>query len=254
MVSSTGTASLGVSALSPVPTDVFAVAAGGVHSLLLRDLSVEMPPIFTVTPVSGLMSLGSTVTLRASATHVAYYRWFRAGIEIDHASGPTLQFTADFPSAEANYEVHAVNVANETAVASFTLRYKEAYSVWCLRHFSAAELTSPEVVAPLVVLGPDSTPNLLKYALGVAPHDPVASGAWAITQDSTNYHFIYERPASRADLRYEVQTSTDLANWTTDGVTHLRVSTSAEDGRETWSGDVENQAPARFFRLVISSQ
>jgi hypothetical protein len=53
--------------------------------------------------------------------------------------------------------------------------------------------------------------------------------------------------AAAPGITYTVETSTDLQNWTTDGVNWSEL---AEDGHRTAS--VERNGPRRFLRLVVS--
>jgi hypothetical protein len=59
------------------------------------------------------------------------------------------------------------------------------------------------------------------------------------------------KPAGLTDITYSVQVSTDLATWTTTGVTHEFVSSSG--GFETWRGRYPlSSADNAFFRLSIT--
>ncbi len=125
------------------------------------------------------------------------------------------------------------------------------YEDWATGYFTPEELATPARSGPNAVYGDDGLPNLVKYALGLNPKANVTSGLPEVSVTETNWTYTYSRPGSRPELTYEVEVSTDLADWSANGVSLTLVSVS--DGLETWQATypVANAANI-FFRLKIS--
>ena len=129
------------------------------------------------------------------------------------------------------------------------------FSFWQLSHFTSDELGNATVSGPMALPGPGAEPNLLKYALGLAPRQTLPPDRFAMIPDSSTVGtFTYQRPASVTDVTYVVETSTDLINWTSSGVTQVRVSPADAAGLETWWGTCIgiNTGPNTFFRLRVT--
>ena len=235
--------------LPPGLSSAALISAGFNYSVAVRDASADILPSFVSTPASATTIPDQAVTFTAAASNAIYYRWYRNGAEIVGISGPQLTLTANAAAQEGTYEVRAVSGAGEAISAPFSLGFAERFETWRLRGFTTAELADAAISAPLAVLGPDTAPNLLKYALGIQPHEPIGASAGAVVHDGAGWSFVYERPADRPDLAYEVQTSADLANWH-PADRHVRVEIGT-DGTETWMGQANEQAPRLFFRLNV---
>lgn len=125
------------------------------------------------------------------------------------------------------------------------------FDTWSLAHFTEAELLDPAVSGPNADPDGDGFANLLEFALGLDPRAATTAGLPAISIGTSELIYTYRRPASRSELTYVVQVSTDLSTWTTAGVTHELLSTA--DGVETWRGRVPTAlGPNLFLRLRVS--
>lgn len=115
-----------------------------------------------------------------------------------------------------------------------------AKPAWLAAHFTSGEQTLPAVSGDLADPDGDGLPNFLEYALGTAPRSPDAPSTFAARLDSAG-RLSLEYPAPRPELRYQVETSSDLVTWTTAGVTDkpavsgddLRTATTAQAGDAT---------------------
>lgn len=121
---------------------------------------------------------------------------------------------------------------------------------WAAFHFTASELEDPLIGGPLADPDGDGMTNLLEYALGSDPKSP-APAPLAIQLAADRWHFTYERPTDRADIAYVVEVSTDLQNWTTSGVTHESIASTAD--RAQWRATHPRTTGTIFFRLRVSA-
>jgi sugar lactone lactonase YvrE len=97
---------------------------------------------------------------------------------------------------------------------------RPTYSRWATANFTAAELANSAISG--VSADPDGTgiTNLVRYACGLPARGPVTAPGTATVDTNTNpatATFSFPTCAAAADLSYAVQTSTDLATWTTAG-------------------------------------
>jgi len=90
----------------------------------------------------------------------------------------------------------------------------------------------------------------LEYALGLGPKSADTTGLPEMGTTANDWVYTYVRPASRQDIFYAVEVSTDLVSWSTGEVIHIRVST---DGvTETWRATYPlSSATNLFFRLKV---
>jgi hypothetical protein len=94
----------------------------------------------------------------------------------------------------------------------------------------------------------DGLANLLEYALGSHPNNPASHIAPSLTKSPTNLSLSY--PRLRADLLYQVETSTDLQSWTTTGV--LQDSTTPLGQTATATLPITPETEKSFLRLRVS--
>jgi len=145
----------------------------------------------------------------------------------------------------------ANNGVAPAASQSFTLTVQDTFAAWQAANFTTVQLSSAGVSGPGGILGPDNSPNLLKYALGLGPTTAVSSNLQTVSVSGQTYDFTYTRPAANTDVTYTVQTSSDLKNWTATGVTQQLLSTDAT-GLQTWQAQVTTAGSAVFFRLMVT--
>jgi type VI protein secretion system component Hcp len=140
---------------------------------------------------------------------------------------------------------------SDTRLAALTVAV-DSFASWQAANFSADELADPAISGPQAALLGDGYTNLLKYALGVAPRQTVAS-APQIAQTATDWTFTFTRPVSRPDLTYAVEVSNNLTTWSTTGVTLTLASTDTTAGTQTWRASYPKGAsPTQFMRLSVT--
>ncbi len=122
---------------------------------------------------------------------------------------------------------------------------------WQHAKFTADELADSSRSGPNAIYGTDGLTNLVKYALGLDPKVNNNTGVPVATTTADDWVYIYTRPSATTDLTYDVEISTDLVNWTTNGITLDPVSTSG--GIDTWNARYPRTAVAKiFFRLKVT--
>jgi hypothetical protein len=126
-----------------------------------------------------------------------------------------------------------------------------SFSTWQRSYFTGTQIPNPSISGPTASPAGDGMSNLLKYGLGLNPMIPAAaSSGGSVVQTSGAYVFTYQRPASRADITYSVQVSTDLVKWSTSGVTLNQVGFG--DPQAWQAVYAPGNAPSMFFRLNIA--
>jgi len=170
------------------------------------------------------------------------------------AGGAYTQVTANFvftqPQVLAGGIMAGILSGSGTVLLddiTFTLIGSAGWQQWQTQNFGA-NWNDPAIAGPSVIASADGMPNLLKYALGLPAATPASAGT-TLAQSGAKLTFTYQRPASRSDITYAVEVSTDLASWTTAGVTHSRTGTGDP---ETWQATCRAGAPSQFFRLKIT--
>jgi len=91
-------------------------------------------------------------------------------------------------------------------------------NTWRVQHFGA-EAGNPAIAGDAASPGGDGIPNLIKYALGLAPGEPAKNPLCTFGVDTNGFFALtYTRPdPPPPDIRYQVVASDDLATWCTNG-------------------------------------
>ena len=143
------------------------------------------------------------------------------------------------------------NPDGQALTGTSLLTISPTFAFWQQSKFTAGELANASVSGAVAVFGLDGLPNLVKYALGLEPKQNITTGLPDVTVVGAEWVFTYARPANITDVTYAVEFSSDLAMWTTAGVTHELVSTAG--GIDTWRGRyLLSSAPNAFFRLNVT--
>ncbi|MCC6414443.1 MAG: immunoglobulin domain-containing protein, partial [Opitutaceae bacterium] len=124
------------------------------------------------------------------------------------------------------------------------------FASWLREKFTALELADELISGPMADPDGDGLGNLMEYALGLEPKADDITGRPEMGATTTDWTYTYTRPADRPDLTYEVEASTDLATWSTSGVTLAR---TAAGPTETWQAAVPfGTGDQVFLRLKIT--
>lgn len=93
-----------------------------------------------------------------------------------------------------------------------------AAPAWTATHFTTEEQASPAIAGDLADPDGDGHPNFLEYALATDPR-AAADTPPALVARAEPGLLALDYPAPRPELLYSVETSADLVNWSTVGVT-----------------------------------
>ena len=89
-----------------------------------------------------------------------------------------------------------------------------AFSQWAgLQFANPADAANPAISGPNGNPAGDGVSNLMRYALGVGPYDPVASLLPALVKSGANYALRFPFDATKTDLVWRVQATHDLNHW-----------------------------------------
>ncbi len=83
---------------------------------------------------------------------------------------------------------------------------------WRNEHFTPEELDDPTVSGPEASAADDGVANVLRYALGVGPYDPV-DGLLPVLEVGDPFVFRFRHDPAKPDLVWRVKVSADLADW-----------------------------------------
>ena len=105
-------------------------------------------------------------------------------------------------------------IDNLTAEADALPVDPAAFSVWRTKYFTSLSDSANDALS-----GPDAKPagdgvsNLMRYALGVGPYDPVAGLMPSLGKSSGTYQFQFPYNPAKTDLIWLVKSSPDLSAW-----------------------------------------
>ena len=128
-------------------------------------------------------------------------------------------------------------------------------AAWQNTYFTPAQIAAG-LADDLAVTATDPTPNLLKYAYGLAPTDPAASVAPQAGLAGSHLTLQYRRASAATDVIYDVEVSSDLQTWASGpGATEILTTSALQPGvdlvtvRDLQAVDSAHQ---RFLRLRVS--
>jgi hypothetical protein len=180
-----------------------------------------------------------------------------AGLSIDPVTG-LISGTATL-AGTANVLVSATN-ANGSGAASLEITIMDSFSAWRQQTFSASERADSAISGETATPAHDGIPNLMKYALGLAPKTSGLAGlpvqATVSSYGDTYQTLTYSYSALAADVSYIVEVSDDLKSWYSgDGYT-LPLSVTADPDGLTNTCTVEDEIPVgstgpQFMRLRV---
>ncbi len=213
-----------------------AIAPDGAPILAFHDRSYD--PILTV-----MGYRDSTWTVLGSAGLVAGFGLY-----------PILALAPDGTPFVAYEDVivgeHGLGVSN-IIVKRLSAPMPTTYAEWVAANFSVAAQGQPAITGPLADPDAAGVPNLLRFAHNLGPHGPVAAPAayTTVSDNGTQYPALrFIRLSQAPGLKYVLQASTDLVQWTGISTWTADASTTviARDGVALGAG------PRRFLRLLVT--
>jgi hypothetical protein len=162
----------------------------------------------------------------------------------DDTSSPILTFNAvGFGMAGTNQINYFDDITITTNVTNGT-----PYELWVAANPALAALPAEQQL-PTADPDGDGIPNLFEYALGTQPVD-ASSGSLPVASISGNHLTLGFTPQNTAGLRYIIEASSDLSDWSeTHDITDLITA-----GQPYVHQDSANifSTPSRFLRLRLS--
>ncbi len=158
------------------------------------------------------------------------------------------------------YRIAALNATGPSALTADIFATLDL-AAWKSVRFTSAELQNPLVSGDTATPAGDGLKNLLKYALGLDPHQgaaaPVAHGT-TVVGGQTYLTLSYNRSKRASGIQSYVETCSDLTSWAW-GPGAAVVTATADQGeteRLTWrdTTPITPANPQRFIRLRVAGQ
>ncbi|MFH1497073.1 MAG: RICIN domain-containing protein [Verrucomicrobiota bacterium] len=131
------------------------------------------------------------------------------------------------------------------------------YAAWVNQQFPlSAERDNPDISGPHADPHGHGVANLTRYALGLGRHDAPSPALPVLTSDAATLRFRFRFDPGLTDLRYRVEASTDLADWSEtllDSRTDL-LPALTNGWLELHDPADLQETPRRFLRLRISRE
>ncbi len=228
-----------------------AVGTGPAFTLSIQ-IAAPIAPSISTQPASQTKNVGESVTFTvvASGTPAPTYQWKKGTTTISDATSASYSINSLSPTDAGDYTVVVTNPGGTVTSEVATLVVNQVgFAAWQTANFTLSERGDASVSGPNADPDRDGVNNLVEYALGLDPKSASVSGLPQISVQGTEWWFTYARPSERPDVTYTVETSTNLTNWVTTGITHER---TAAGTTETWRARLNITAGQNaFFRLKV---
>lgn len=227
------------------------LAAGGYFSLALRNVSTYSPQTITFDTLPHRPFTTQSIVLAATATS-------NLPITFKVLSGPaTITDNLLTLSGPGTIVVEASQSGNRSylpavpVTRTFFAGEGAVFETWRLAHFPTDALADFTRTSANASYSGDGISNLVKYALGLPPLQPAPGLPVETTYSENAWHFLFERPSNRTDLIYEVECSTDLTTWSSEGIQFRHI--SSHDEMDTWEAVTSASGKPRiFYRLKVT--
>ncbi len=202
----------------------FDTYAGGSYrglAFIMGDVPPSQAPSANGLSVQATADAGSLLTWTAATQAFDYLVQSSANGSSAWQTVKTVEFgtlatVMPYPQSASPvfYRVVARNHAGETPGNVVPAVSNDAYLAWRIREGGGANRQS------LSDDDGDGVPLLLEYAFAMNPHAHDRSGLPEVAMVGNNLSILFEEV--RPDVAYEVETSTDLIDWKTEGVSVFR--------------------------------
>ncbi len=132
-----------------------------------------------------------------------------------------------------------------------TFQALNSFDYWRSLRFNDAQLADLAISGASATPFTNGVPNLVRYAVGMPDDESTGSVIADLALTSGVWSARFRLAPARPDIVVSVETSTDLVNWSTAGVSVQRIS-NEPDGSELWEATLpaSGSSPA-FFRLKV---
>ena len=279
-------------------TDLLLGANAASYATLVSTLTADIttltpenyPPYIGAAPITQSVQQGGGVTLYApfTAYKTPTVQWRKNGVNISGAASfyqitdsggalvngvymATLSLVNLNSTHTANYDLVITNAGGTIASQSGALTITHPFStqsdglpdLWKIAHGIDPASGAP-ANGPLGDIDNDGLTNLLEYAFNTDPKnnqtDPVSSSVQYSAADGLRYLTVsYPRIIGALDLLYTLETSEDLAIWSSIGGNLQTLGTSANADGITQTVTVRvlpstGGVPRKFFRVRVTAQ
>jgi hypothetical protein len=128
-----------------------------------------------------------------------------------------------------------------------------SYEEWRDYHFSLQERQDPAVAGPFADALGSGVPNLLRYALGIAPRSPAQDLLPRAWFGNGRAGLEFNRRLDAQDIIYRMEVSTNLIHWRTEALQETELSRDTHFTRVRVTGEI-SVSENRFFRLAIEQK
>lgn len=160
----------------------------------------------------------------------------------------TLAVTGLPPADTYYYRLVATN-GGGTSVALPKAVIMVSFTQWQASFFGNPSV-EPGIADPHASPAGDGLSNLVKYALGLDPNVRATDDAPQLSRETNTLSLNYSRSLTATNVTITVEWSTDLKNWSSDGVTTTVMSES--DGLQLLRSSVSADTPSKFLRLSVT--
>lgn len=168
----------------------------------------------------------------------------------DLAGGDLTTGIASVPSATFTYTFPSYSMS--------VLVVKGQFENWREQKFTTSELGNWTISGDAGEPSSDGVSNLMKYALGLDPKTPTASGlpvpGRTPLNGKTYLTLTFTKQRALTDIVYNVQVSSDLQIWQSGSLYTVRTDNGTTDTAVFRDLTAVEDAPRRFMRLSVTRQ
>lgn len=262
------------------------------HANSVNGMNYQFAATSDLAPSGGILHLGSPVPIQGGlnpSNQITFYldqnsptnQRFRSGFFVPNSTDPApllsalqnaaltiYSLDADGPHqwAGQNYSLyhgpeptfHLAKVTIDQNSGYLTeLQFGSPpaldYLAWVAANFSPQQASDPSISGPNAQPVGDGNANLLRYALGRTPAEPISPSDWFSGTDQNEQFFIqFNRSTDLPDINYIIETSTDLNSWDIlfSDDSQITPNSHGNQHRVTLPPSAPD-TPARFTRLRI---
>jgi len=133
---------------------------------------------------------------------------------------------------------------------------KSQYEAWQESAFTAAELADSTISGDNADPNRDGIPNLMEYALGLAPKSSSSQGrpstSWQVVAGKHYLTLTFTDLSNLTDITYGVEASSDMQTWQTGSAAAVRMDNATTNQAVYRDLTAIEDAPRRFMRLRVT--
>jgi pectate lyase len=217
----------------------------------------QSAPVIVADPQNQTVNAGDTATfvvVAGGSAPLSYQWYYNTNTLLPGATNSSLTLTNVQAGNAGTYSAVVGNSVNSVSSQTASLSVNSGttgFAAWQAANFTPQQLLDPSVSGPDASPAGDGVPNVVKYGLGLAPFAPATQPLVGFRLQGGAGILSYNRPADVPDLVYLVEVSSNLVNWTSQGVTLQQVGTNGT-GLQIWEGSYPAAGQSElFFQLLL---